>query len=71
MALSAGDNSSMGGRSTKPLEKLAKAAYSCGPLASAYGQCVLRNYDQNTKGMCTKQFVAFKSCVMKEMRKKW
>ena len=52
-----------------PIKRLAVAATTtCAAPASAYGKCVLANYQDAKKDMCAAEFRAFKDCVQTTVR---
>ncbi|GHJ88501.1 hypothetical protein NliqN6_4903 [Naganishia liquefaciens] len=53
------------------LKRLAKASKSCASQSLAYGKCVGASYLDVSKGMCEKEFQAFKQCVQQQMGRKW
>ncbi|KAI5455103.1 hypothetical protein NCC49_002374 [Naganishia albida] len=53
------------------LKRLAGASKACAVQSLAYGKCVGASYLDVSKGMCEKEFQAFKECVQKQMGKKW
>ncbi|KAK0521477.1 hypothetical protein OC842_006767 [Tilletia horrida] len=58
-------------RDLQPLVRLGKAAGECSIQAQAYGACMLAGYQNAEKGMCQREFVAFKACVQSKMGRKW
>ncbi|CUA71188.1 hypothetical protein RSOLAG22IIIB_04492 [Rhizoctonia solani] len=58
-------------RDSRPILKLAQASKSCSAPAKAYGQCILANYQDARKDMCSTEFIAFKTCVQTAMGRKW
>ncbi|KAJ9106363.1 hypothetical protein QFC21_001509 [Naganishia friedmannii] len=45
------------------LKRLASASKSCSVPSLAYGKCIGASYLDVSKGMCEKEFQAFKECV--------
>lgn len=39
--------------------------------SAAYGQCIVANVKDVTKGVCEKEFMAFKECVTQHAGRKW
>ncbi|KAL9939127.1 hypothetical protein V8E36_001940 [Tilletia maclaganii] len=58
-------------RDLQPLARLGKAASECSVQAQAYGACMLAGYQNAEKGMCQREFVAFKQCVQGKLGRKW
>ena len=50
---------------------MALAIGECQSHAIQYGQCISANFKDVERGMCERQFQAFKSCVTRVMKKKW
>ncbi|KXS15240.1 hypothetical protein M427DRAFT_56868 [Gonapodya prolifera JEL478] len=53
---------------------LSHAVSECSTQAIAYGQCIGRVVDEQrdvSKGMCGKEFDAFKVCVQKVAKRRW
>lgn len=46
-----------------------RASGQCAKEGAAYGNCVLQQYENMTKGACDKEFAQFKNCVSKAMKK--
>lgn len=53
----------------RPAARLMQASAQCLELGAAYGQCVLKTYNNISKDVCEKEFNAFKACVTKAMKK--
>ncbi|KAF9520977.1 hypothetical protein BS47DRAFT_300 [Hydnum rufescens UP504] len=53
---------------TQPLKRLASAAGKCSVQSRAYGACILASYQDARRGMCEKEFLAFKECVQEVVR---
>ncbi|KAI1616469.1 hypothetical protein EDD36DRAFT_461352 [Exophiala viscosa] len=58
----------MSGR-VRPIEKFAEAAAKCSVEASAYGKCVLADYQSTYQDMCAKEFMRLKDCYLKHAKK--
>ncbi|KAF9161659.1 hypothetical protein BGX26_001321 [Mortierella sp. AD094] len=43
----------------------------CAPTATAYGACISATMNDVHKGVCEKEFIAFKECVQASMKRKW
>ncbi|KAK3816404.1 MAG: hypothetical protein J3Q66DRAFT_342416 [Benniella sp.] len=43
----------------------------CAPSATAYGACISATMNDVHKGVCEKEFLAFKECVQTNMKRKW
>lgn len=61
-------------RTLEPVRGLAAAAAACSmqvstitDKASAYGQCMLKYYQDIQPGVCAREFDAFKACVTKQV----
>ncbi|RDW32455.1 hypothetical protein B0I72DRAFT_112601 [Yarrowia lipolytica] len=54
-----------------PIKKLGQSTAACSTVASAYGKCILENYQTVSKDMCQQEFAKFKDCVQKQMGRKW
>ncbi|KAJ5682556.1 hypothetical protein N7462_005721 [Penicillium macrosclerotiorum] len=54
---------------TRPVEKIAKAAAQCSAEATAYGKCVVADYNSVHKDMCVKEFMRLKNCVLAASKK--
>jgi NADH dehydrogenase [ubiquinone] 1 alpha subcomplex assembly factor 8 len=48
----------------RPIEKLAAAVAKCSVEATAYGQCVLKDYQSTHQDMCVKEFMRLKECYL-------
>lgn len=53
----------------RPAAKLMKASFTCAELGSAYGQCVLRTYNNISRDTCVREFQLFRQCVTAQLRK--
>lgn len=53
----------------RPAARLMQASAQCLELGAAYGQCVLKTYNNMAKDACEKEFLAFKACVTKAIKK--
>ena len=52
-----------------PIKRLATATtVTCATPAAAYGECILKSYQDVRKDMCQKEFLAFKDCVQTAVR---
>ncbi|KAG0228453.1 hypothetical protein BGW42_002199 [Actinomortierella wolfii] len=59
---------------SKPKQTIAsfsKSIASCAKPAAAYGTCISATMNDVTKGVCEKEFLAFKECVQAAMKRKW
>ncbi|ODV74034.1 uncharacterized protein CYBJADRAFT_184445 [Cyberlindnera jadinii NRRL Y-1542] len=54
--------------STRPAKKLISATAQCSESGTVYGECILLHYQNLKKGICEKEFQAFKQCVMKHVK---
>lgn len=54
----------------RPAARLMQASAKCADLGSAYGECVLKTYNNISKDACQKEFVLFKECVMTQMKRR-
>lgn len=48
--------------------KLARAFVECGPQASAYGACVVKNLDGLKQGVCGAEMKALRACADRFVR---
>jgi len=55
-------------RQLEPVRGIAKAMGSCSTQAQAYGQCMLKHYQQMERDACAEEFRAFKDCMQKQVR---
>lgn len=55
-------------RTLAPLKQMGQAVGECHTQAQAYGQCMLRNYQEIERNVCVQEFHAFKMCVQKHVR---
>lgn len=53
----------------RPAAKLMKAGAACSELGVAYGECVLRTYNNIAKDTCAQEFKLFKQCVSGHLKK--
>jgi len=53
----------MNGRA-RPIEKVAEAVAKCSAEATAYGKCILADYQSVYQGMCAKEFTQLKDCYL-------
>jgi NADH dehydrogenase [ubiquinone] 1 alpha subcomplex assembly factor 8 len=52
-----------------PIKRFATATtVTCSKPAAAYGECILKSYQDVRKDMCQKEFLAFKNCVQTAVR---
>lgn len=49
---------------TRPIEKFAAASAKCTTQGAVYGKCVAANYQNVSKDMCVKEFMALKDCYL-------
>ncbi|KAJ5578357.1 uncharacterized protein N7459_007321 [Penicillium hispanicum] len=54
---------------TRPIEKVAKATALCSAEATAYGKCVVADYNSVHKDMCAKEFMRLKDCFLAASKK--
>ncbi|KAH6679593.1 hypothetical protein B0J14DRAFT_302074 [Halenospora varia] len=47
---------------TKPIEKFAKAVGKCSAESSAYGKCIVTDYNSVHKDKCITEFMRLKNC---------
>ncbi|TKA34206.1 hypothetical protein B0A50_00186 [Salinomyces thailandicus] len=59
----------MSGR-TRPIEKFAEATARCTAEGAVYGKCVAANYQNVSKDMCAREFMALKDCYLKAAKRK-
>ncbi|RPA92858.1 hypothetical protein L873DRAFT_1778907 [Choiromyces venosus 120613-1] len=50
-------------RPTRPIHKLASAVAKCSPEVSAYGKCIVADYNNVHKDKCLTEFLRLKECV--------
>lgn len=55
-------------RTLAPLKQMGQAVGECHTQAQAYGQCMLRNYQEMERDRCAAEFRAFKTCVQTQVR---
>ena len=48
----------------RPIEKFAEAAAKCSVEASAYGKCILKDYQSVHQDMCAREFMRLKDCYL-------
>ncbi|BGP56359.1 hypothetical protein JCM8202_000365 [Rhodotorula sphaerocarpa] len=53
----------------KPLSALPKAAAQCAETGRAYGKCIGARYMDAERGMCEREFVHFRQCMLEAMKK--
>ncbi|POY75301.1 hypothetical protein BMF94_1672 [Rhodotorula taiwanensis] len=53
----------------KPLSVLPKAAAQCAEAGRAYGKCIGARYMDVERGMCEREFVQFRQCMVEAMKK--
>ncbi|KXL42541.1 MAG: hypothetical protein FE78DRAFT_120642, partial [Acidomyces sp. 'richmondensis'] len=51
-------------RRIRPIEKFAEASAKCTADAAMYGKCIAANYQNVSKDMCVKEFMALKDCYL-------
>ncbi|KEY69490.1 hypothetical protein S7711_02028 [Stachybotrys chartarum IBT 7711] len=49
---------------TRPIQKFAKAVSQCSAEASAYGKCIVADYNAVHKNQCAKEFMRLKDCYL-------
>lgn len=53
----------------KQVSKLMNATLQCTVLSTAYGNCMMKNYQNVSKDACVQEFLAYKECVKKHLGK--
>ncbi|BGP17517.1 hypothetical protein JCM10213v2_005550 [Rhodosporidiobolus nylandii] len=53
----------------RPLAALPKAAAKCAEQGTLYGKCIGARYQDVERGMCAKEFEAFRACLVQAMKK--
>ncbi len=48
----------------RPIEKFASHVAKCSVEASAYGKCILKDYQSVHQDMCVKEFMRLKECYV-------
>ncbi|CVL05895.1 uncharacterized protein FMAN_10476 [Fusarium mangiferae] len=48
----------------RPIQKFAKAVSQCSVEATAYGQCIVADYNAVHKDKCAKEFMRLKDCYL-------
>lgn len=56
-------------RTLAPLRSLAGAVGTCSAPAQAYGQCMLKHYQNIEKNACAAEFATFQRCVQTAVRR--
>ncbi|KAL2214335.1 hypothetical protein CC79DRAFT_1328255 [Sarocladium strictum] len=54
---------------TRPIKKFAAAAAKCSAEASAYGKCVVADYNSVHQNKCAKEFMMLKDCFVAASKK--
>lgn len=49
---------------TRPIETFARATAKCGVEATAYGKCILQDYQSVHQDMCAREFMRLKDCYL-------
>ncbi|PTB70100.1 hypothetical protein BBK36DRAFT_1189542 [Trichoderma citrinoviride] len=49
---------------TRPIQKLSKAVAKCSVEATAYGKCIVADYNDVTKDKCAREFMRLKDCYL-------
>ncbi|KAI8405339.1 hypothetical protein FOFC_14818 [Fusarium oxysporum] len=49
---------------TRPIQKFAKAVSQCSVEATAYGKCIVADYNAVHKDKCAKEFMRLKDCYL-------
>ncbi|CAG8970647.1 hypothetical protein HYALB_00003401 [Hymenoscyphus albidus] len=55
---------------TKPIEKFAQAVAKCSVESSAYGKCIVADYNSVHKDKCLTEFLRLKDCYMAAAKRK-
>ncbi|KAL7785141.1 hypothetical protein V8C37DRAFT_394677 [Trichoderma ceciliae] len=55
--------------STRPIQKLSTAVAKCAVEASAYGKCIMVDYNDITKDKCAREFLRLKDCYLAAVKK--
>ncbi|KDE02842.1 hypothetical protein MVLG_06633 [Microbotryum lychnidis-dioicae p1A1 Lamole] len=55
--------------SRRPLQRYPTAFAACATQAMAYGKCIGVKYTEVERGMCEKEFQAFKACVAQHVKR--
>ncbi|KAI8347382.1 hypothetical protein B0O80DRAFT_465534 [Mortierella sp. GBAus27b] len=55
----------------KAVAGISAGVAACAPSAAAYGACISATMNDVHKGVCDKEFLAFKECVQANMKRKW
>jgi len=55
---------------TRPIDKFAQAVAKCSAEASAYGKCIVADYNAVHKDKCLAEFQVLKDCYLKAAKKK-
>ncbi|GMF06043.1 unnamed protein product [Ambrosiozyma monospora] len=53
------------------MKQLMGATAQCATQSTAYGQCILKHYENINKDVCAAEFQVFKQCVQEHLGKKW
>ncbi|KAH7249174.1 hypothetical protein CEP52_004729 [Fusarium oligoseptatum] len=59
----------MNQKTTRPIQKLAKAVSQCSVEAAAYGKCIVADYNSVHKDKCAKEFMKLKDCYLAASKK--
>ncbi|KAK2694191.1 hypothetical protein QWA68_008037 [Fusarium oxysporum] len=54
---------------TRPIQKFAKAVSQCSVEATAYGKCIVADYNAVHKDKCAKEFMRLKDCYLAASKK--
>ncbi|PVI04072.1 hypothetical protein DM02DRAFT_209399 [Periconia macrospinosa] len=55
---------------TRPIDKFATAVANCSKETSAYGKCILADYNNVTKDKCVTEFLKLKNCYLASAKKR-
>ncbi|PTB36677.1 hypothetical protein M441DRAFT_150306 [Trichoderma asperellum CBS 433.97] len=50
--------------SRRPIQKLSTAVAKCAAEATAYGKCIVADYNDVTKDKCAREFLRLKDCYL-------
>ncbi|PUU79956.1 hypothetical protein B9Z19DRAFT_1124380 [Tuber borchii] len=57
-------------RPTRPIQKFASAVAKCSAEMSAYGRCVVADYNNIHKDKCLEEFLKLRECVRSGRKKR-
>ncbi|CAI6333036.1 unnamed protein product [Periconia digitata] len=55
---------------TRPIDKFATAVAKCSAETSAYGKCILVDYNNVSKDKCVTEFMRLKDCYLATAKKR-